>query len=374
MISGVSEAYKAKMFAPEVTIYSRIELLDKNEVPIERIDSRVRDGHISVDGNADVQRTFSITLANRANRFTWGPRNLIWLDKRIKLYIGLETPSGIEYAPQGVFILDDPIVDSQTGTVTLQGGDKAKLFDGDTVGRLLYTTKIKAGTPVDQAIMQLARDGGEDRFAFEQCPITVPYDVTYQAGQPRLEAIKKLAEFGMMRWGYDTNGYQRLRAKTDPSNSPSVQTYSTRDRRTTYAGGQKSLVTREVFNVVVVIGGSAQTGIVRSVKRNDDPNHPLSTAKIGERIFFYNGGSPDPLITTQTLADNRAQWELDRCMRYIEKHRFTLVPNYLHEPFDVITIIDDGHQTNDRFELVSFDLPLGPGKSNAEAWRFGEVV
>jgi len=377
-MTQVSEAFKAAMIAGVSTWYARADLLDKLEKVIGRIEGKVTDGSISVDKSRNVRRQFSLSLLNDNNEFTWEPGGLIWLDKRIRLYIGLETPSGIEYASQGVFLLKSMSAAGRADGAReayLSGGDKWRQFDGQPLGKFEHPTTIVKGVKVADAILQIAADAGETKFAFDACDAVVPYDLTFQADEPREKALLELAELPVFELYYRDDGFLRFTPKIrNLDTTPAVWTYDQNDPITLYAGGEKRLDDDGLYNKVRVVGGSTQTPIVVAFAENANPADPLSTVNIGTRLHTYNGGSPDPLITTQQDAQNRADYELLDKTQIIERQDFSCSPNVLHDAGDVIKIVNNWTATNDKYELLSFSVPLRPGSlMTGQAWRIRKV-
>ncbi|PWK07493.1 hypothetical protein [Tumebacillus permanentifrigoris] len=376
MIAG-SQSFIDAMIAPIARVHARVDLLDKQERFLKRLDGSVKELNFSADSKRDVRSEFSLTLINNGD-FTWSVGGEIWIDKRIKLWIGLETPTGaISYVPRGVFLLEEAVVDSKSQEAYFAGGDKWKLFDGSNRGKFTDTTTILKNVPIFQAIMDQAQTGGETNFAFENCATLVPYDLPYQMTDARGKAMKDLAAAAVYDLFYDFNGFLRFRPLLqDVSTVASCWTYDT-SQFTLYAGARKSFDSANLYNKVVVVGGSSQTATVSAVAVNNDPNNPISTVNIGERIFHYNNGSPEPLIVDVPHAQYRADYELGEHSKLPEKHEFECWPNYLHEPGDVITIIDSDTGTSDKFELVRFSIGLRPdggGLMTGEATRVRKVT
>lgn len=511
----VSNAFKDALSNPVKEVYAKIQLLDNQENFLEEITTKVIDGNISANKESQTRRSFSLSLLNDNNDFTWSVGGKIWLDKRIKLWIGLPiyskttneqninlsteyqngtassslemingnvqleqtyvflttnfpvpstsgtwtspvyqltanrttisanyiqpigtnvkieyrisedssnwsswitasdsqittfynyiqvrftlttfdmttTPTisslningiyeidDIEFVPQGVFILKEMSASSSyTGekTAKLAGYDKWKLLDGDPIGKFTTVTTINAGVNIADAIKTIAQDAGITKFLFDDCTVTTPYDLSYQLGDSRGKAIKELADLAVYSVYFDVNGFLRFNPQPDVENSPSVWTYDKSDY-TLYASSEKRLDDTELFNKVLVIGGSSQTATVSAVSQDNDSTSPTGIPNIGERLFIYNNGSPDPLITDTTLAQARADYELKNRLRIAERQPIQTLPNYLHEVEDVITLVDENTNTNDKYELVSFNLSLKPtgGLMSAEVWKVRKI-
>jgi hypothetical protein len=128
-------------------ISMKLEIYDINNLYVEEFTTYVdinELNNISVDRSNSIRRSFSFAFDNYDGRFSWSDENLIWINKRIKLYIGLKLTDGtIEYVPQGVFILTNP-KDTHNLNIGkkcyIEGQDKAYLFT-DKRGALLVIMK-----------------------------------------------------------------------------------------------------------------------------------------------------------------------------------------------------------------------------------------
>ncbi len=344
----------------------KIEILDSNENLIEEITNYIIEGSISVDKDRDIRRNFTLTLDNPNNKFTPGENNLVWLDKRIRIYIGVNLSGNTwEYIPQGVFVFNSPKATSKPGLrqVVLNGTDKMGSWK-----KITTVLTIEAGVDIPTAIRAVL-NGVETNFNFDDCTEVTPYSLTYQPGTEVKKIVKELADF--ITWDIAYNVYGELRFKPHPSNInqvASVWTYQA-ENYTLYAGSEKTIDDSELFNHIFVIGASSQNATVSAEAKDEDPNSPTSIPVIGDRLFLYNNGTADSLITTVELAQARADYELRKRMQYIEKQSIDMVSNFLHEEGDVITLVDSYTETDDKYELLKFDIPLKIDMMTAEAWK-----
>ena len=137
-------------------IFVKLELYDKDMNFINEITkfATAEDlANISLDRTRQIRRSFSFALdnSNQEKLFTWGEEKLIWLDKRIRVYIGLKLPSGeIEWSLQGTYVISEFYnIANMSGQKTYLTGqdktyllsDKMGLIDGifkELVGEDLY--------------------------------------------------------------------------------------------------------------------------------------------------------------------------------------------------------------------------------------------
>lgn len=367
-------------------VYIKLEIYDSNDRFIRNIERQVTSndlGSISVDGESPVRRNFSFSLINSDNEFDWGENELVWLDKRIKLFIGLRTSSDfIEYVPQGYFVLtgfsDSNSLDGKIAKLT--GHDKAYLMTG-TRGKFVNEQIIEEETDIVTAIKIIAGGVGETQFLFDDVDKEVPYELTYSSSDNRWNAIEELANLAECEIFYDVNGYLRLRKIIlDLDSEPVVWTYinGARDERY-YAGHIRTMDEHELANHIRVVGGSSQTETViydLIVDEEDDlwKDSPFSIQKIGTILYQHNNGAPDGVILTRDECKWRAKWELMKRLGYAERVNVDIAPNWLHDAGDVIYVEDKNNNVADKFIVQSFSLPIQPELVDLSTVRYRKVI
>lgn len=380
---SASLAYKQALSSSIGEVYVKLELLDRYGNLLDEITQQVNAdsvGDISVDKNRDIRRMFTLTLDNADGKYTWNPGSLIWIDQKyVKVFVGIKLSTGIEYVPVGTFVLTEPDATSKPGeqTVNISGQDKTYLLTGN-LGKFKGVVTIEKGTPVDHAIKVIAEGGNVSEFLFDACDVVTPYSLTYQPGQNRWEAIKELAKMAFYDIFFDVNGYLRFQPYADPTKMAPTWSYQIA-ASTLYGGSIRKLRDTELYNAVLVLGGSSQTAAVSSYLAVDDTlpeyaDSDFSIQEIGERCFFWNDGSPDPMIDSQTQADARAKYELKKRLSYSEEVAFDLAPNYLHEAGDVIEIVDEHNGCLGNYELQSFTIPIRPKLVTGQALKIVQVM
>lgn len=228
-------------------------------------------GKITIDVTRPVRRSFYFKMTKDDPKFSWGDSasNLIWIDKQVRISIGLMLPNGtIEYVPQGVFIISQP---SDTHTLQykkrlhVNGQDKMCLYTGNR-GKFANQITIAKGTNIATAIKTImTTTGNETMFNFDNVTATLPYDVTYEANKTAYEAIKQLADVAICDIYYDVYGYLRLKQINldEVAQYPPVWSFNYGDpSETLYAGNERTLDETQMANHIKVVGGSAQTSTV----------------------------------------------------------------------------------------------------------------
>ena len=164
----------------------KIELLRPDETIREEITSLISNtnGSLSVKRNNGVRRGCSFNIFNLDNKYIPNPENF-YINQKFTLNLGLEMPDGTDfYLPQGIFILDDPLVSSafSESLISISGVDKFSLLNGDLGGEIGYVYIINIGTDVSQAIksvLALSGDTKQPIIDFSLVGLKTPYTMTY---------------------------------------------------------------------------------------------------------------------------------------------------------------------------------------------------
>ena len=87
--------------------YVKLELLNYQYQTVDSIEGVCTSGSISIDANSDIRRTGSIELVVNSSSFEVSPGNKVWLDKYIRVWIGIMSfvTGEVEYTNCGLFII-----------------------------------------------------------------------------------------------------------------------------------------------------------------------------------------------------------------------------------------------------------------------------
>ena len=339
-------------------------------------------GSLSIALDRPIRRSFSFVLDNSDGKFTFGENKIVWLNKLVKLSLGLKlNDNSIEYVPQGVFRLtnlsDSNGIDGKKAFIT--GVDKMSKYT-DQQGQFVNQLTISAGANIATAIKIIAND--ETMFNFDTIIATVPYEITFQAGSSKYDAMKQLADLAMCQLYYDEYGYMRLKNinLNDISNYPPVWSFIYNDKSERfYAGNIRKLDTNNLSNHILVVGGSSQTGIV-SYELKVDETDPIWTGnsysiqQIGDYLYMWNNGNPDPVITTVDECKYRAKWLLMKKLGYSQKVSLNISPFYLLDVGDIIQIEDSSNDVTGRYLIESINMPLQPQLMSIECAKEIQII
>ena len=376
------------MSAGNKKYHVKLEIYDSQMNYIREITQNViRDslGQISVDLDRPIRRSFSFSLDNSKGLFGWSENSLIWIDKRVKLYIGLELYNGqIEYVPQGTFILTDPedTNNFEGKRVNITGQDLAYLLT-DKRGKFINEATLSEGLNIATAIRTIAQGGGITQFNFDTVTKTIPYELVFNSGDNRWSAIEELAKLAQCDVFFDVHG--RLRLKEIDLNSfqnePAVWSFKYKGKNEKfYAGNVRKMDSANLANAVIVLGGNGQSATARSEIFVTETNplwedNPYSIEKIGLVLYQHNNGNLDPI-----LADDedgcfwRAKYELRNRLGYTEQVSLNLSPHYLLEAGDIIEIEDDENGLHGKYLVSSFSVPINPEIMTVQCYKINYVI
>jgi hypothetical protein len=128
----------------------RLDLYDKDDNYITTITCGLVSGNNSITADSSIRRTASLSLIpDRKSRLYLDQNALIWIDKKAKIYIGIQNLRTKEYKyyKQGEFVLTSASISfsATDNTMSLECSDYMSMLDGTKNGQLgALITKIYA--------------------------------------------------------------------------------------------------------------------------------------------------------------------------------------------------------------------------------------
>lgn len=181
--------------------YVRIELLNHNFQVVDNLEGVCLSGSISIDADSDIRRTGNIKLVVTDSSFDVQVGGKIWLDKYVKVYVGIEvlTSDEIVYTNCGIYIIDQPSFqyDATNNTLGLSLIDLMGKLTGVRNGVIQgLPVKILAGENIRSAIVSTLVLGGFDKYVVEQAPSpsVVPNDLEFNQGVTVYEILASLRD------------------------------------------------------------------------------------------------------------------------------------------------------------------------------------
>lgn len=181
--------------------YVRLELLNYNFQKVDEVQGVAISGSFTIDANADIRRTGSVTLVVKDSSFEIEPSGKIWLERYIKVYVGTQSfyTGQVEWTNCGIYIIDAPnySFDASTNTLTLSLLDLMAKLTGLRNGNLVgVPTVISAGESIRSALIDTLALGGFNRYVITEppTPATVPNDLKFSQGSTVYDVLLGLKE------------------------------------------------------------------------------------------------------------------------------------------------------------------------------------
>lgn len=179
--------------------YIKFDLLNFNYQTVDSLEGVGTSGDISIDANADIRRSGNVTLVVTNSTFTPEPGGKIWLDKYIRVWVGIEDnlTGQIEWNNCGLYIIDEPSYsyDATTNTLTLSLLDLMAKLTGIRNGYLEGLPVIlSAGENIRQAIISTLALGGFTKYLVSEAPApgTIPNDLEFGQGSTIYDLLSGL--------------------------------------------------------------------------------------------------------------------------------------------------------------------------------------
>lgn len=322
---------------------------------------KVKEGYVSVDGNAAVRRTCELTLIDPAGLLTpdiatgIGPAAPYGVE--LRLHRGVKFADGTtELVPLGVFGLSvNRITDGSGGRLLqVKGYDRSR-----QIARNRFTDEyvVAAGQNYVSAIQSLisSRWTRSDLLVSRATPtdLTTPLIIHEAGSDPWAKAQDMAASIGYELY-FDPVGVLVLQPVPVAGDTPVA----------VYAEGPTSVLleldselsNEDGYNGVIMTGESTTLAApVRGEAWDTSPTSP--TYYLGQY-----GKVPDfqtsPYVTNQVAADAAAAAALQKLLGLTQQVGFSIIPNPAHEPGDVVTVTRLASGVNSDFVLQAFDVPL----------------
>jgi hypothetical protein len=327
---------------------TRVDLLRGGVVIAPNLPIR-GDGHVTVDGTAEIRRTLAVTVVDETGLLT--PRKavdpLAPYGNELAVSAGFIWPDGTsELVSLGVFRVTKAQTHRQA--VDIVGADRAVVIR-DASHEQPYvipagTNLITAGAPPAGALFTLLDTKFPGlTYRVTSSTFTVPltvYEEGNRAGNPMANAMDLAAKGGLEVF-FDAEGVVVIRLVPNLVTDPIAWTYAPGTASIKLAA-ENTLDVDDAGNVAVVTGeGTGLTVPIRSVAAITDPANPLypgssTTIGIGRRPVFVTS----PLILSQAQCDIAAAALLRRIAGGSEIATLTAAPHPAHDAGDIVTITD----------------------------------
>jgi len=194
--------------------YAKIELLNKNLIPINNITGSIISGNYSFDADSNLRRTSSLVINLTSSKITIDEHLLH--TSFLKIYVGFYSygENNIIYYNEGIYLFDSLNFNYNvtTNTLTLSNIDYMGNYDIEHNGSIVNGNgliassllTIPAGSNIRNALISAIIEFGITDYNIDEMGTyydttlnennTVPYDIEFKAGDSLLDLIVKLRD------------------------------------------------------------------------------------------------------------------------------------------------------------------------------------
>ena len=372
-------------------IHTKVNILNFNFQTVGEISGVVLDGStFNIDATSDIRRTCNISLIPIDSSFDVAEDKLIWLDKYVQVFIGIEDDQNndeIVYSNLGIYLLNNPEqnYDATTNTVIISGVDLMAKMTGMRNGYLEgITYQIPMNSGIKQSMTSLIRDEcGFPLYSIDQPSPTIltPYEMSFGLGSTAYNILSQLRDVNANYQTYfDVDGIFWFNPIPMGNNEQvMVDDDIWKDVLISY---KKNYDFESVKNVIEVFGKTQDDGQTPyGLAVDDNPNSPFyagtynpTTHKYSKGIrIVLSGGEYDNIYPIRdaggtitdlnALAQQRANYELYTRCRLQDQLELVCVPVYWLDVNWLIEITLPNKQTQietkEKYIIKKIDTTLG---------------
>ena len=331
-------------------IHTKVNILNFDFQIVGEISGVVLDGSTyNIDATSDIRRTCSISLVPINNSFSVEYGSMIWLDKYIQIFIGIEdnTNNGeIVYSNLGIYLINNPdqVYDAANNTMTINGIDLMAKITGMRNGYLEGVSyRIPMNTGIKQSMTAIIRDEcGFSLYSIDQPSPTIltPYDLSFGLGATAYNMVSQLRDINANYQTYfDVDGifwFNRI-----PMGSNEQVMVDDDIWKKVLISYKKSYDFESVKNYIEVFGKTQDDGQTpHGIAYESNPNSPFYVGENMEnriRIVLSGGeydniyplrNSSGEITDLNILAQQRAEYELYTRCRLQDQLELNCVPVY----------------------------------------------
>lgn len=344
-----------------------IQVLDtETETVLETITGKAESGTIRVDGNSLVRRSASIRMMVDPDLFPQ-QGSLMWFDKTIKVYVGLDDTSKHDYTVNflvGTFWVGDGLynINSEESRLSFELEDKMMQYEDAELENALV---INVGTPIHVAMKMMMEHVGETKFGEmveSRDGEVVPYTLEYKVGDKVMDVVKSLRDMYMdYICGYDVQGrfeFRRIESQREQDLPESKWRFDAEDSTLrTLLSFQESYNLKNIKNRVIVYGGTSDiTGLTpMGETRITDVKSPFNIYAIGKRTKIIT----EPKYVTDEQCIAKAKYEVWKSSNFQEISTISTIPIYFLDAHDVIDVVHPFTKQEHKYMIDSLDFSLG---------------
>lgn len=244
-------------------LHCKVQLLDTNYNVVDELSGVVISYSFSMSTSSNIRRTgtLSLTPYGQEDYYKIQVGSKIWMDKYLKIYMGIEeVHSGeIAWTNMGIYLINNPshVISSTDNTITLELVDLMTKLTGLRNGYLDgYAHEIPEGTDFKEAIIAILAKGGFTQYdiEFEDGDYTeCQYDITVDGDKTLYDLLTAINEQNInYQMYFDVEGVFHYNRIPDSQNEPIMVTDDLWDK--VYISHQQDTPYDELKNHIIVLG------------------------------------------------------------------------------------------------------------------------
>ena len=313
------------------------------------------------------RRSLSFSLYNETGKYSINI-NTFWANTKLRLDRGVELNDGtVIWFQSGVFVVSQAqnTLGVSQKMVQITAKDKFSLFE-EKIGTLETTYEIPVGSDIESVIKDLLLFNNGSGEPLDVRPIMyhsslkgkkTQVTISKSAGETFGSILLELATQLSAEIFYNATGNLTLIPTNEASldvDKPLIYDYNA--DKGDMSGLDFTYDMSSVINRVIIVGSSLTGGVVTATAVNDDPGSPLCYQRIG---FRTGSVINDSNITTQYLAEERAQYELRKQLILKSSTNLTVLFNPLLSVNNLIAITSEYYGlVRDKFLIQSISCSL----------------
>lgn len=328
-----------------------------------------QNGSINIQRKNGQRRTASFTLIN--STITLNGKYVPNIDNEIlpprqpfKIYLGLADSLGeVYWIPQGVFVLQDPTLNSifSESTVDINVCDLFGMYDGTVGGELVNTHIVPLGSNIFDVLKSLlAMNGYYISPLFQTSLLTeiTPYTITKEAGATIGDIIIELSYLLSCNVFFNTEGQLEFYRDVDDNIKPSIYDFTT--DKVQYMGANQTFNYSKLYNACLVIGSNINGTTYSYEAVNTNLQSSTSVNNLGfKRTYRHEDENIDSVAKCQLLAE----FLLKRLISVQSEISITSIPIHYFDVDNIVTLTDINNLNLDmkRLLITSLTIPLKIG-------------
>lgn len=346
----------------------KVDILNFNFQTINSLEGKVIDGSISIDATSDIRRTCSLSLAVERTDNMISPGGELWLDKFIKVYMGIDNPrdeNNTVWWNMGIFLINNPntVYNVNTRTVSFEGLDLMAKLTGRRNGQLpAVTTVVPAGSKISDVVKRtITQLGGFDNYIIEDAGYTIPYDIKKDMGSTIYDLLSEIRDlYSDWEMFFDVDGVFHWQKIPSGDKEPVVINFDELSQALIISDSI-DVDFENVKNNIIVYGRLLDNGQqVMATATDTIANSPYNIDKIGKINYIID----DERIYNNDLAAQRARYELYLHARLNDIITLEIVPIYWLNDVNIkINYTNEIIGIKGEYLIKSMEIPLGIGGS-----------